>query len=126
MSTNHWIAFKNIGDTFMKDTKSIIFYTFSSWLNEKMNTQIETSFTNENFSYLSDGISGTLNQDYLLNLIGLENRIPGRSVELKPIGPPGLTPIGPPNPPEEDQQGLGLLRNKNYYEQKQGLPRFYY
>lgn len=119
MSSVHWKAFKDIGDTFMRDTKSVIYYAFSSWLNEKIDEQVETTFPNNNaMYYLADGVTGTLNQDYLLNLTGLQNRLPSETAPLKPINPP--------NPPGEEQNGVGLLTNRNYYEHKPGFPRFYY
>jgi len=77
MASSHWKAFAGIPDTFMKDLPAILYYAGSSWLSSMLHTQVRTSLPGNDYApYFVDGVIQTLNQDYLINLIGQEDRLP--------------------------------------------------
>jgi hypothetical protein len=61
----------------MRDLPAILYYAGSSWLDSVLRAQLQSSFPNSNMTdYVADGVIGTLNQDYLINLIGQEGVLP--------------------------------------------------
>lgn len=85
MASAHWKAFSGIPETFMRDLPAVVYYAGSSWLNSMLHQQAKAQLPgNAYIDYFVDGLTGTLNQDYLINLIGEQDKLPKSEGMMSP------------------------------------------
>jgi hypothetical protein len=76
-SSFFWQAFSEVPQTASKLLPTVGFNALIVWANEKIEDMSSETFPNNNFvNYLAQGATKTLEQAYLINIIGAEEKLP--------------------------------------------------